>query len=221
MTNKIKAILAGVATLILAISFLSNDIKQANANIAYYTFTDEPVEMEAPSPYGTPSVSAEDYARQQDLKGTEYSSFYEEEYQDKWLITSLYGDRTDPFDEHKTETHKGIDIDLTVHNDHPMLTAVIGGTALLYEGDDSTRYMKTLEIEGDDGYSYTYSHMAGFLVEDGARVESGDIIGIQGNSGRSTLSHLHFGIWLDGVALDPMEVRADWFTNDKLIDELK
>ena len=51
-----------------------------------------------------------------------------------------------------------------------------------------------------------YAHLSQLHVVRGQRMSAGQIIGMSGNSGRSTAAHLHWdvalqGQWVDGVAL--------------------
>ena len=48
-----------------------------------------------------------------------------------------------------------------------------------------------------------YGHLSRFAVDAGQRVERGELIGYVGSTGRSTGSHVHYEIWLDGRPLNP------------------
>ncbi len=50
-----------------------------------------------------------------------------------------------------------------------------------------------------------YAHQSEFLVQEGDRVNAGDIIGRVGSTGRSTGPHLHWEVWVGGIQVDPME----------------
>lgn len=70
----------------------------------------------------------------------------------------------------------------------------------------------TLNIRGvsviiDHGWGvYTnYSHMTERYVNIGEFVQSGQVIGTVGNTGRATGAHLHWEVWVNGVAVDPMQ----------------
>lgn len=52
-----------------------------------------------------------------------------------------------------------------------------------------------LIIKQDNGYYSLYCHLASKLVEQGQRVNKGDIIGLMGRTGRATGVHLHYSIW--------------------------
>ncbi|MBU2234490.1 MAG: M23 family metallopeptidase, partial [Proteobacteria bacterium] len=53
------------------------------------------------------------------------------------------------------------------------------------------------------GLSTMYAHLSKAIVRPGAPVRKGDRIGYVGNTGRSTGSHLHYSVMLNGVAVNP------------------
>lgn len=59
----------------------------------------------------------------------------------------------------------------------------------------------------DHGWGvYTaYMHLSEFRVEQGERVEAGQLIGLVGNTGRSSGSHLHWEVIVGGVPVDPLD----------------
>jgi len=68
----------------------------------------------------------------------------------------------------------------------------------------------TIVIDHGMGLFSLYFHLDELLVDQGSIVEKGDIIAKMGSTGYSTGSHLHFGIWYDGVYLNPWS----FFEND-------
>lgn len=56
-----------------------------------------------------------------------------------------------------------------------------------------------------------YSHMRSFAVEEGQAVKRGDVLGYVGSTGRSTGPHLHWGVVVDEVPVDPMQWAEEAF----------
>ncbi len=67
-------------------------------------------------------------------------------------------------------------------------------------------YGKVVKIKHKGGYVSLYAHQSRIRVKKGQKVEKGDIIGYVGSTGRSTGPHLHFGLYRNGRAIDPMKV---------------
>lgn len=65
-------------------------------------------------------------------------------------------------------------------------------------------YGRLVTIEHQFGIETRYAHMSRIRVKSGQRVSRGDRIGDMGTTGRSTGTHLHYEIRLDGKAIDPM-----------------
>jgi len=61
---------------------------------------------------------------------------------------------------------------------------------------------------------FTASHLSQILVHDGQHVRRGDLIALMGSTGRSTGSHLHYEVRIDGRAVNPMPFlqTADYLT---------
>lgn len=64
-------------------------------------------------------------------------------------------------------------------------------------------YGKVVVVDHGNGMETRYGHMSRFHVKEGDIVRQGQVIGGMGSTGRSTGTHLHFEIRLDGRALDP------------------
>ena len=50
-----------------------------------------------------------------------------------------------------------------------------------------------------------YWHLSQLSVAPGQEVSQGDVIGLVGNTGRSTGAHLHWELRIDGIAVDPLQ----------------
>ena len=78
-------------------------------------------------------------------------------------------------------------------------------------------YGNYIVIRHGNGLETIYGHLSKQLVSENQEVRAGDVIGLGGNTGRSTGSHLHFETRLCGVALNPallFDFRAQDVTGD-------
>ncbi|MDR1649047.1 MAG: M23 family metallopeptidase [Synergistaceae bacterium] len=94
--------------------------------------------------------------------------------------------------------HEGIDI--PVPKGTPVQAALSGvvSEARVYNG-----YGKTVILDHGDGTKTLYAHCSKIAVKRGDYVEAGQVIAYAGSTGRSTTSHLHFGVIVAGVFRDP------------------
>lgn len=63
----------------------------------------------------------------------------------------------------------------------------------------------TIGIDHGWGLTSIYLHLSKFAVPEGTPVKAGDIIGYVGSTGRSTAPHLHWGISVNGIAVNPTQ----------------
>jgi murein DD-endopeptidase MepM/ murein hydrolase activator NlpD len=70
-------------------------------------------------------------------------------------------------------------------------------------------YGNHLVIDHGYGIVTRYGHLDGFNVKPGQRVRRGDVIGFVGNTGRSTAPHLHYEVWVNDQARNPIEYIID------------
>lgn len=64
-------------------------------------------------------------------------------------------------------------------------------------------YGKNIQIAHADGYATRYAHMSRRLVDRGAKVQGGQVVGLVGSTGNSTGNHLHFEVMLNGKKINP------------------
>ena len=113
-------------------------------------------------------------------------------------LTSSFGVRSDPF--HGTAAmHAGIDIPGPVGTPiYATADGVIGRTGR-FGG-----YGNLITVNHGKGIETRYGHLSKILVTQNSRVRRGQLIGLMGSTGRSTGSHLHYEVRVDGKALNPM-----------------
>lgn len=108
------------------------------------------------------------------------------------VVTSNFGSRWG-------RQHKGLDIKVYIGD---TIRAAFSGKVRIvrYEGGGYGNY---IVIRHPNGLETIYGHLSKQLVSENQNVRAGDPIGLGGNTGRSTGSHLHFETRLCGVALNP------------------
>ena len=99
------------------------------------------------------------------------------------------------------ESHPGIDIAV------PLGTPVraSGGGSVTAAGYDADYGLFVL-LRHPSGYETMYGHMSRLIAAEGDEVQAGQVIGLSGNSGRSTAPHLHFEIRHDSKTVDPLDL---------------
>lgn len=112
-------------------------------------------------------------------------------------IGSTFGRRLDPI-AGVTALHEGIDF---VADKGTRIIASAGGVVSLAEFHP--QYGNMIEIDHGHEFSSRYAHLSKINVKSGQIVKRGQLIGVSGNTGRSTGPHLHFEVRFKGVAQDP------------------
>ena len=95
--------------------------------------------------------------------------------------------------------HKGLDIKVYIGD---TIRAAFTGRVRIVNYE-AAGYGNYVVIRHNNGLETIYAHLSKSLVDENQPVKAGDVIGLGGNTGRSTGSHLHFETRLCGVALDP------------------
>lgn len=98
--------------------------------------------------------------------------------------------------------HSGLDIAGPIGT--PIRATADGIVSLVHDGMVLTG--KTVMVDHGFGLDSVYIHMSDIAVEEGQRVQQGDVIGAIGMTGRTNGPHLHFGISWYGAKLDPETV---------------
>ncbi|WP_275897600.1 peptidoglycan DD-metalloendopeptidase family protein [Sphingorhabdus sp. Alg239-R122] len=112
-------------------------------------------------------------------------------------MSSNFGYRSDPFTR-QGAMHSGIDFKGS--RGQSILAAANGQVS--FAGWKSG-YGKTVEISHGNGMMTRYAHMSSITVKQGQRVDKGVRLGGMGSTGRSTGTHLHFEVRLNGKAINP------------------
>lgn len=68
-------------------------------------------------------------------------------------------------------------------------------------------YGRQVRLAHGGGISTSYSHMSRLVVEPGSFVRQGQLIGYVGSSGLSTGPHLHYEVYRNGAAVNPLSVK--------------
>lgn len=112
-------------------------------------------------------------------------------------ITSDYGDMED-----RTSPHKGLDIGAVTPGvwGDPIYAAQ-GGTVVISTYSQSAGYY--IMINHGNGLYSVYMHCSKLYVSVGDTVTKGQTISLMGSTGNSTGAHLHFGVRLNGVYVNP------------------
>lgn len=122
------------------------------------------------------------------------------------VVTSNFGARWG-------RAHKGIDIKVYIGD---TIRAAFSGKVRMVKYE-AAGYGKYVVIRHQNGLETIYGHMSDWLVKENEVVKAGQPIGLGGNTGRSTGSHLHFETRLCGVALNPA-LMFD-FRNQDVVDD--
>ena len=115
------------------------------------------------------------------------------------FLSSRFGWRMDPITGLRS-LHRGTDF--SARKGTPVFATADG--VVTYAGWWET-YGKVVEMSHGYGTVTRYAHLETQLVSRGQRVKRGDIIGRVGSSGRSTFSHLHYEVEVEGKRVDPLK----------------
>lgn len=118
---------------------------------------------------------------------------------DHFEVTGPYGKRRDPIN-HRWAMHYGLDLG-GVYKSPVYATAPGVVTFVGWKGN----YGRVVEINHGAGLRTRYGHLYRTLVKKGQVIKFRDKIGLMGNSGRSTGTHLHYEIHFKGRPRDPMK----------------
>lgn len=152
----------------------------------------------------------EKIALEQDERMASIPSIQPVSNKDLKRLASGFGWRVDPV--YRTpRMHWGLDFSA------PVGTEVYAtGDGVVEEIEDiAWGYGKNVVINHGFGYKTRYAHLSAFKVKVGQKISRGQVIGLVGNTGKSTGAHLHYEVEKDGVKVNPIS----YFFNDLTPEE--
>lgn len=116
----------------------------------------------------------------------------------------LAGASNGPITQGFSQDHPAVDVAVPVGT---LVSSPADGT-VVWAGWEDSGY-GNLVIVASGATRFYMAHLAEPNVRVGQQVRAGDIVGLSGNSGRSTGPHLHYEVRADGTAIDPQAVPVD------------
>jgi len=113
------------------------------------------------------------------------------------MTTSEFGYRISPITG-QPQLHAGLDIAASFGSK----VMVTGDGMVTFVGTDPG-YGKIVAVNHGYGFVTRYGHNSEILVRVGQRVHRGDVVALAGNTGRTTGTHVHYEVIVDGVPKNP------------------
>lgn len=120
----------------------------------------------------------------------------------RFLLTSPFGVRSDPF-RRRAAMHTGVD--LAAPYGTPVYASADG---VVDRAGGASGYGNLVEIDHGHMIQTRYGHLSRILVHEGQTIKRGDLIALMGSTGRSTGSHLHYEVRIQGEAVNPVPFLA-------------
>lgn len=114
------------------------------------------------------------------------------------FLSSRFGRRMDPFTGRITR-HKGVDY--FARTGSPVMASADGVITMAKKNGSMGL---TVEVNHGNGFKTRYAHLAKMHVRRGKRIKRGEILGLVGNTGRSTGPHLHYEVIFRKQHRDPL-----------------
>jgi len=115
----------------------------------------------------------------------------------KGWVNNGFGFRKSPFTGER-EFHKGLDI--AAKKGSPVIAPADGYISATGKDYSFGNY---ITVSHGYGYKTRYGHLSKISVKKGQEVKRGDTIGLVGSTGRSTGSHLHYEVFVEGIQVNP------------------
>lgn len=124
-------------------------------------------------------------------------------------ISAYFGFRLDPFSRRPT-MHNGIDFTGSIGT-----PVYVTGDGIVIEAEyNFSGYGKMILVDHGFGYKTRYGHLSKIGVKPGESVKRGQVIGLLGNTGKSTGPHLHYEVIHRNIPTDPMNYFNDQTSED-------
>lgn len=133
----------------------------------------------------------------------------------EWSVPIENGHITSPFGLRRWRWHYGSDLRLSIGDS---VRAAFDGIVRVAHYD-RYGYGHYVLIRHYNGLETLYGHFKKSLAKVGDVVKAGEVIGLGGNTGRSSGPHLHFEVRFQGNAINPIEL-FDFESNELLTDTL-
>jgi len=114
------------------------------------------------------------------------------------FLSSRFGRRMDPFTG-RLARHLGVDF--CARTGTPVMSTADGIVTMAKKNGS---FGLVIEVNHGNGFKTRYAHLSKILVRRGQRVKRGEIIGLVGNTGRSTGTHLHYEVIFRKVHRNPL-----------------
>ena len=124
-----------------------------------------------------------------------------------FTVTSPFGMRPDPKNPKRIKMHEGVDFGCPVGT--KVVAASSGKVTNRVDSNNvNVGYGKYVTVDHGNGFISLYAHLSEHSVANGAHVKAGDVVGISGNTGRSTGPHLHYGVKYNGKFINPFGTKV-------------
>lgn len=116
-------------------------------------------------------------------------------------VHPICGQRTSGYGMRRGRFHHGVDIDLETGD---LVRNLFSGKVRI--SHYSRSFGNVVVVRHDNGLETLYAHLSHRLVEVGDMIDAGTVLGLGGNTGRSSGSHLHLEVRYLGRSIDPERI---------------
>lgn len=112
---------------------------------------------------------------------------------------SAFGHRVHPVTGQVGKMHYGVDL-----SNDPWTPIYASADGVVQTAQNSTSFGNYVVLNHGNGFLTKYGHMTRYIVRPGQYVQRYQVIGYMGNTGLSAGPHLHYEVWLNGEAVNPL-----------------